>query len=215
MYKIAGMGLIGLFIFMILPANTGLSDTNLIDGSHYGAATLVVHDINGNERFSQTIHNQLTDQGEEFLLDQVFFDGATLFNDNQQIATICVTDPNGSLFESDAETATFFDGNNTMNTDNNNCEQDLVVVTDSGVATIGPLNFNASAGAHNLLNGDEVQGIGICQSNAGNTTEFAGCLTGDGGSGILFSVINTSNVTLATGEDIDITYTFDISDNDN
>ena len=55
MYKFAGVGLIGFFIIMIVPANIGLTDTTAVGESHYGFATLVVHDANGNERFRLVI----------------------------------------------------------------------------------------------------------------------------------------------------------------
>jgi len=212
MYKIAGVGLIGLFIFMILPANIELTDTFLVDGTHYGAISLTVHDVNGNERFSQTIHNQLTNQGENFILNQTFTGDNGVLVDNQQIAVICVSDPNGLLQVSDLETAATFTGNNTIATDaTHNCVQDESVDTDGGVATIGPLTFNATNTFGNVLAGDRIDGIGICQHNGSNSSAFSQCST----SGILFSVINTSNVTLAANEDIDITYTFDISDSEN
>jgi len=210
MYKIAGVGLIGLFIFMILPTNAGLTDTyNQDNGAHYGAATIVVHDVNGNERFSQTIHNLLVDTGEDFLLDAVFDDGNAGPASNVAIGAICISDGNnGNLVVLDDETAADFDGDNQIT--EVNCKQaNGGVTTTNGVATIGALTFNATG---NLGADETVEGIGICLSNgAGSGGDYNDCAT----AGILFSVINTSNVTIANGEDVDITYTFDISSNSN
>jgi len=204
MYKIAGVGLMGLFIFMILPTNAGLTDTYNIDGVHYGAATIVVHDVNGNERFSQTVHNLLTDDGEDFIIAAVFDEGTGGPASNVAIGAICISDPNGALQVIDTEQAADFDGDNSITAVN--CKQDHTggVQSLSGVAQIGALTFNATG---NLASGETVEGIGICLNNGANTADFLNCAT----TGILFSVINTSNVTIASGEDIDITYTFDIS----
>ena len=202
----------GLFIFMILPTNAGLTETNILDGTNYGAATIVVHDVNGNERFSQTIHNLLTDAGENYILDAIFDDGNDVEADGASIGTICISDPNNALQVIDTEAATDFDGDNSIG--ETNCIQDDAdgVTTLLGIATIGPLTFDVPTHAGN---GDTVEGIGICNTVVGDDNAFLNCANGAGGSGILFSVINTSNVTLATGEDVDITYTFDISSSSN
>jgi len=89
----------------------------------------------------------------------------------------------------------------------NRCIEDDVVVTTSGTAVIGALTFT---GGTNVVNGDTIHGIGICQAVDGNST-YRSCSE----QGVLFAIIDTSDVTLNTAETVDITYTFDITSNDN
>ena len=60
-----------------------------------------------------------------------------------------------------------------------------------------------SSGTH-LVSGDQVTSIGICSGENGGSPH-AGC------SGVLFAVVDTSDVTLSGTESVTITYTFDIS----
>jgi len=71
MIKLASFGLLGFLVVLILPASV---DEQTPTSFLYGAATLVVHDAFGDEIFSQTIHNQLFDQGEDLILNQTFAD---------------------------------------------------------------------------------------------------------------------------------------------
>lgn len=217
MYAYAGVGLVVLFIVMILPVNSTY-DTSIDDITHYGQVLMVYHDVNGNEKFRQTVHNQLTNDGEDYILNAVFADGTTAVEDLGSIGAICVSDGQSSSFTvADAETAGTFDGDNSLTT--TNCEQSTSVGVDTtdgaGIATIGPLNFIANSGDNNVPTGTTIVGIGICQNVVANDADYTDCLTGNAGAGILFSVINTSDVTLAAGEDVDITYTFNIADNSN
>ena len=69
MYGHIGVGLLGLFILMIIPAGV---DNTQEEAKFYGAAHLVVRDVAGNEVFEQTIHNRLLNAGENYIIDQAF-----------------------------------------------------------------------------------------------------------------------------------------------
>lgn len=189
---------------LVIPAGTQ-SMTN--DGFNlYGQATMTYNDAFGNEMLTQTVHNQLFDEGEDFLIDNAFT-GLTDVADNIDIGAICLS----AATEQTDETTT----NTTFNTDHDNadsgsatteanCRTDATVTKASQVATIGPLTFEAGTGTNNWYPGDTIKAIGICDAEI-NDADIRGCTT------TLFALVNTSDVTLASGETVDITYTFDLS----
>ena len=66
--------------------------------------------------------------------------------------------------------------------------------------------FTFSAGV-NLADAETITAVGICQNNSGGDNDFTDCAT----AGVLFAVVDISDVTLALGETAQITYTFDMS----
>jgi len=209
MLKLASFGLLGLLVVLILPATNVDEQT---PSFLYGAATLVAHDAFGDEIFSQTIHNQLFDQGENIILNQTFADlGGTAIVDNVQIGAICLSGAVASGLETDTN-ADFNADHDTADTGTDislNCVTDGVLtggVTSAGeVATLGPLTFTADV--LELLNwnaGDTVRTIGICDAEPSDN-DIRDCQN------YLFAVVDTSDVTLADTETVDVTYTFDIS----
>jgi hypothetical protein len=199
--KFGIIGLSAILAITIIPFN---DETNSNDGKFYGLLTLVNYDENGNEVFSQSVHNRLVNTGETFLLQASFREGTTAPLDNTQIAAICIAD---AVDEADEdELATDFDTLNTIAAGTNGeCIVDSAVdiTTTQGTAIIGPETF--TGGTH-LLAGQTISGIGICQSN-GAAADYALCAS----AGVLFAVINTGDVTLAGAETVQITYTFDIT----
>jgi len=204
MLKLATFGLLGFLVVLILPANVDEQTPSFL----YGAATLVAHDAYGNEIFSQTIHNQLFDQGEDLILNQTFADlGGLAVVDNIQIGAICL---NGAVASGD-ETDTNVDFNNDHDTADTgtdvstNCVTDPTITSAASVVTLGPLTFTARTDESLHWNaGDTVRTIGICDASA-TDADIRDCQT------FLFAVVDTSDVTLADTETVDVTYTFDIS----
>jgi len=204
MLKLASFGLLGLLVVLILPANVDEQTPSFL----YGAATLVAHDAYGDEIFSQTIHNQLFDQGEDLILNQTFADiGVSVVADDVQIGAICLNAAVASGVEADT--------NSDFNTDHNtaetgtdvstNCITDPTVTSNLQVVTLGPLTFTARTDESlHWFAGDTVRTIGVCDAHVANT-DIRGCTN------YLFAVVDTSDVTLADTETVDVTYTFDIS----
>ncbi|MCH8916196.1 MAG: hypothetical protein IIA82_10215 [Thaumarchaeota archaeon] len=187
----------------------GLLDASS-EGKYYGTATLVAIDANGEETLRSVTHNRVTDVGEEYLLDQVFQEvGNVAAIDTAQIGSICIAE--GTITETEGATAGGFDTANTMilTADDNCIEADVNVAGNDGKAVLGPLTFIDDI---HLVTGDVINGIGICSANAvGSITPYDNCLTGNTGAGVLFAVVNTTDVTINAGESVEITYTFDIS----
>ena len=204
MYKITSIGLLGLIAILVIPVGTQ-SMTN--EGFNlYGQATMTYNDAFGNEMLTQTVHNQLFNEGEDFILEQTFKNGTTAITaDNVSIGAIClnaatpVTDETttNTAFNSAHDAA---DGGSTETT----CKTDGEVGFGSQIATIGPLTFTATASSGNWFPTDTITSIGVCDATSGNT-DVRGCTT------TLFALVNTSDVTLADGETVDITYTFNLA----
>ena len=195
--KIAGFALMGVLAMMVIPGSMGSYENDL---TFYGAATMVQKDANGQEIFSQVVHNQVVDTGEEFLLDQTFQDGTTSA-DNVQIGSICISD--GTITVGETQTAANFDTANGIT--ETNCKEDTTVTTSGGTAVIGALQF--TCGGTNCADNDTITGIAICQNDADDDGDFNNCAT----EGIMFAVVDTTDTTLAASETVDITYTFDIT----
>lgn len=206
MYKYAGIGLLGLFFVMIYPT----SSESIQDGMNlYGAGTVNVFDRAGNSVFTQTVHNQLFDQGEGFIISQTFTDlnEPTLVADNIQIGAICLSVNTISSADEVTGAAVFNSGNGRSSTVPLNCLTDATVTNSSAVVTIGPLTFQASASAEDVTNWvatETIGSIGICQAESTNAN-VSECTT------TLFAVVDTSDVTLGIDETVDITYTFDLT----
>jgi len=205
-YTIAGIALLGLFVLMVTPMATDNMQTQAL---HFGSAYLVAYDAVGNEKFSQIVHNDLVDEGENYILTQIFGEtNAVAIADNSQMAVICITGKVGFAV-SEGETASNFDSQ--INLTGSKCVFEEAIITNSGSvnkAVIGPLTFSPTV---NLANGETITGIGICQANAGTGTPFALCETGSATTGVILAVVNVSDVLLAAGESVSITYTLDLS----
>lgn len=172
-----------------------------------GGWLLVEHfDISGNLISTQEIHNRVVDQGEDFIIEQTFKEGnAGETVDADQLASICVTAEVGFVDTLETLVATVFDTNDALT--ETNCISDTSVTSSAQTAIIGALTF--TGGTH-VGNDDTITGIGICQGSG--TTPFNQCADAQAAaSGILFSTINISDVTLAASETVDITYTMDYS----
>jgi hypothetical protein len=199
MYKIA-IALMAVFAVMVIPNQISSDDGR---PTYYGMGTIVLNDAFGNPMFSQTIHNEVVNTGETFIIDQTFQDGTASLAENNGVANICVTEA-ASFVTSETDTAAAFDTATTIGT-GLECKEDTTVDdTIQGTAVIGPLTFLVS----NLdAAGETITGIGVCQATVADNLDQATCATG----GILFAEVNTTDVTLNTGETVQITYTFDIT----
>ena len=222
MMKIAGFGLLGLAALMVIPSGVSADVAPMI---FYGTADVQLADADGNVQLLQTVHNQLTDEGEAFLIDQVFDTGATAYTGDQRVSSICLladsyTDLDSADLEAlndvnpDGDTGTLaHTGIAKANraTCGGNTSGD--VAKNGSTAVIGPVQFEAGTG---FDAGQTVSGFAVC-ANGGNATHCDNT-HGDPGSPslgdaeALLAVINISDVGLPnSGDTLTVTYTFDIS----
>ena len=206
-YQFAAIGLMGILAMMIIPANFNTAEGE--NENHiWGAGTLVYLDAQGNERFSQTLHNRLVDTGETYMLGQTFDEDAQFTDeviDDRQIGAICI---DASITDNDAQTSVqFASPNNTIDDGTNlTCVVDTSVdiTTVQGEATLGPLTFTEGP---NFDSPSTIAGIGICVGNAG--ADYVDCNTPTVGTAVLLSQFDTTDVAPGTGESVQITYTLD------
>jgi len=219
MYKYIGLALLSVAAIMMIPAQSGADES---DFRHWGYAHLVVFDAAGNEVMAQTVHNNLMNQGETYLVRQGFKEGGASDEtaDFDQIASICIsddgtfTDPGSPLTETD--TASTFDGaiSGPLSAATV-CQDDLAVdVTLPGAPVIGPLTF--TYGTHTPGAGSfTITTIGVCQADGtAPASNFLDCEAAQTAPvGILFGQIDIADFTLQNaGETAQIDYTFDIDD---
>ncbi|HLC24683.1 MAG TPA: hypothetical protein VJJ25_03535 [Nitrosopumilaceae archaeon] len=202
MLKFLGFGLIFLAFIMLLPANSNVQSDSL---KMYGIATLVLRDSTGEMLFENVIHNLVVDSGTAYMLEQTFGDGSTEVSDADQVDTVCVTDaltPDGAT--DDAETADDFNTENNLTPDN--CIGNISFILLPNSATTGALTFEA--GTH-FPDGTEIGGIGVCGNGAQGLLPD-GCDT-TAGQAPLLAVVDTTDVTVNSGETVDITYTLELN----
>jgi hypothetical protein len=211
LYNYLGLGLLGLFVFMVIPFDTQ-AESN--ESMFYGAADIVVYDEFGNEMLTQTVHNRLVNQGEDFILEMSFTDGlhptgSSSGDDSVAMNSICLTSFDVSGV-GETYTAAQFDVDNALDNTATPCLRDSSADrTVQGKRTIGPLVFQVPQNAP--LTGD-IKGIGICRSNSGS---FIGCDDYTSGGVFLFAVVDTTDIlNLQQDQTVSVKYTFDITSDD-
>ena len=181
--------------------------------SLYGVATVVHTGSDGAVLGTQEVRNLLVDTGEDFILQQVFRDGASEA-DETQIGAICLsaddTAPAEGLTEGTFDSNHDADyaqqgGSGLTPADTLECLTDAAVSMSGQVATVGPLTFvaNSTAGSSNWIPGETAALIGVCKASS------TGAAVGDC-EAPLFAVIDINDVTLEDGETLTVTYTFDM-----
>ena len=200
MMKIVGFGLLGLFALMILPSGV----TDQVNPMFYGTADMVLADSEGNVLLTQTVHNRITDEGENFIIDQVFDTGDAALTDFNRAGMVCVIEQSDSAF---AETTLSTLTNNLANGGaGNRCHQvtDVNDVTPSQ-AILAPAAFTA---ATDFDAGQTISGILICLKN-GDDNDIDACDAGT--NDVALAALDLANVTVSGTDTITITYTFDIT----
>ncbi len=199
MLKIVGIGLLGLFALMVIPS--GVADE--VNPMFYGTANVILADPSGNVLMAQTVHNLITDEGETFLIDQVFDTGtASVVSDNSRVSAICIMGAADNAYsESTVDSLTIGLSGTTTS-----CHATVGGVGNAGsIATVGPEIFEAGT---DFNAGGEISGILICGGNGAATT-FAACSTPS--NSVALAAVSINNVTVTGTDTITITYTFDIT----
>ena len=201
MYKIASLGLLGLLVVLVMP----VSEESTITSPFYGGATMVLYDEDGQEKFSQTVHNRLFDVGEDFILTQVFTDiaGTDATTDATQVGAICIAAGTPSTDEADTLSQI-----NAQDTSSGGAAASRCITDQNGVTNatqIATIDATFITGT-NWDADDTISHITICAA-ASDTNPVTDCVAP------FFALVDTSNVTPTGTETVTITYTFDISNN--
>ena len=200
-YKIASIGLLAIFVAMVTPSSVYNISESTSEFAVYGMAELVQADGNGNEIFTQSIHNRLTDQGEDYIINQAFATDEDLIGAADRIGAICISSLDGAAVIAENATAEIMSGGSLGTS--LHCIADDVADTPS-TATLGPLLFTSGV---NLASGDTIASIAICSSNGGSNYEDCQFAAENA---IAFAVVDTTDLTLTGTDTVNITYTFDL-----
>ena len=221
MMKIAGFGLLGLAALMVIPSGVSADVAPMI---FYGTADVQLADADGNVKLVQTVHNQMTDEGEAFLIDQVFDTDATAYTGDVRVSSICLlTDSHTDLDTADLEALNSIEpseagyvipsGSNTGTDRNCGANPSGDVTKNGSTAVIGPIQFTAGT---DFDTGQTISGFSVCANgrNATHCDNTSGAANTPSGSDpeTMLAVVNISDVGLPNSADtLTITYTFDIS----
>jgi len=200
MLKVIGFGLLGLFVLMIFPST--ITDV-VTEPMFYGTANIVVADSDGNALMKQTVHNRITDEGETYLIDQVFDTGAAQAADQNRIGAICIYETSDS---------------NIVEGTVNGLANGLTVVSGDICHVTTAMSNSAQTSVSDgeiytsgvdFTTGETISAILVCAKN-GNDLNFATCAT-PGAAAVALAALIITNVTLTGSDTITITYTFDIT----
>jgi len=200
MLKVIGFGLLGLFVVMIFPS--AITDEAI--PMFYGTAHMVLSDSAGNVLMTQTIHNQVTDEGEEFIIDQVFTTADAAVTGNNRVGALCIIENSDSVFGEGTVAAVT---NNLNAPGGAHCHVTSTTIVDAGDSKAVTESEVFTAGT-DFDAGETISGIVICKMD-GTTGDFAECNTP--GSPLALAALDLNNVTVTGTDTITITYTFDIT----
>ena len=210
MYKFLGVGLLGLFALLAVPAIQQEMQGTYIGGM----ATMVVHNAQGEEIMFQQVHNRIVDSGEDFIVRQIIANQTNPLPDAQSVGLICpIIRAAQDINFNDSNTTLTFIADNENSGGGPECLGDPTAeTTGGGIKRIGDaagLSFQGSGGNDNIGTNNILRGIGVFT----NSTDIADL--GAGNVPILFALIDTSDVTVAASDTVNISYTFNISDDAN
>jgi len=198
MLKVIGFGLLGLFVVMIFPST-------ITDGANpmfYGTASMVLADSDGNVLLTNTVHNRITDEGETFIIDQVFDTAATAQTGNARVGAVCIS---GAIDSAFAETTVASLATGLTNPSGNHCKSTAVVGTGTSTAITDAEVFTAGT---DFGAGETISGILICLKGDQGDADFAECNTPT--PAVALAALDFVNATVSGTDTITITYTFDI-----
>jgi len=198
MLKVIGFGLLGLFVVMIFPSTI----TDGANSMFYGTANVVLSDPDGNILMTQTVHNLITDQGEKFLIDQVFDTTTAEASGDRRIGSICISGAADSAF---SETTVDTLATGLTNPSGNHCHTTLDMSNTASTSVTAAEIFIAGV---DFGAGETISGILICQKNNDNL-DFTDCNTPT--PSIAFAALDLNNVTVSGSDTITITYTFNVT----
>ena len=204
MYKFIGIGLLAFLALLIIPVS---SVTQSDDPSMYGMVTIALKDKSGNILFENQIHNEVVDQGTAFMLNQTFR-GGTWPNGFSLVNGLCVSDAN-PFSTAESETPATFNAANTIANPFTNCNRGFIWNVSPTSINTGVQSFVADTA---FAGGTTIRGIGLC--SVGGT--FVGgpptldCTVSASKTVVLFSVIDITDTLVSGGNQLDVTYTFNL-----
>jgi len=201
MYKFIGIGLLAFLALLIIPVS---SATQSDDPSMYGTATIALKDESGNVLFENQIHNEVVDQGTAFMLNNTFLGGTWPTTTFPRVNALCVSDA-GTFSTAESETPATFNSANGI-TGFTNCNRGITWNVSPTSINTGVQVFAAGTA---FADGTTITGIGLCGVASGGGSVLD-CNEGGGSPVVLFSVVSVPSITVTSGNQLDVTYTFNL-----
>jgi len=200
MYKYLGFGLLTLAAILMIPAQDVVSISNPI---MYGMAVLSVYDGAGNQLSSNTVHNNVVNEGTIAMMGFTFDEDLNLAGGAEatQADAYCLTDAGGFAALNTITSVNFLTtgggGTNGLDDDDGGTDASCIAVAFTLTSTsVTGATANFVTGT-NVPIGTTITGFAVCDVDA----DVDGCTAANR----LISAI-ASTVTLGTGETVDITY---------
>ena len=209
MMRIAGFGLLGLAALMVIPSGAPADAAPMM----YGAANVELRGADGDVKMSQTVHNRVTDEGERFLIDQVFDTGdATDFRVN----AICIISDSYTGYSESTTAQDQHDNKPSTNVGSVDSTDPADRVSERSLCA-GPSRTDDSGGSTAVIASVDF----VADENVGSNQAIGGFVVCNlpgsldcaiTSAGIAFAAIDINDIRLqSAGDSLDITYTFDIS----
>ncbi|ABK77395.1 hypothetical protein CENSYa_0762 [Cenarchaeum symbiosum A] len=203
---IYGAGIAGfaaLFALAMIPAESGNNGFAM-----YGMAELVHTNAAGDILSSQSVHNQIPDVGEDFLITSIF--NTAIADPDVTIDTICITGLNDNVINEDFSSYSApndYRAPGITASENTPClRYDAPTYTaGDGILTVGPLEY---VGDTNLAAGQSINSIIVCHEGNNN---LAHC---NAGPDRIFAITDVTNTVVNDGDVVSITYTFNVVSDD-
>ncbi len=200
MLKVIGSGLLGLFVLMIFPST--MTDV-VTEPIFYGTANVVLADSDGNALMKQTVHNRITDEGETYLIDQVFDTGVAQVADQNRIGAICIYETSDANIVEGTVNGL---ANGLTSQGGDFCHVTTAMSNSGSISTTDAEVFTSGI---DFTSGDTISAILICAKN-GDDLNFAACST-PGGAAVAMAALIISNVTVSGSDTVTITYSFNVT----
>ena len=200
MLKVIGFGLLGLFVLMIFPST--MTDV-ATEPMFYGTANIVLADSDGNALMKQTVHNRITDEGETFLINQVFDTATALAADNNRIGAICIYETSDSNIVEGTVNGL---ANGLTVVTGNICHATATMTNSGSISTTAAEVFTSGV---DFTATETISAILICAKN-GDDNDFATCAT-PAGAAVAMAALIINNVTVSGSDTVTITYTFNVT----
>ena len=212
MLKTAGFGLLGLAALMVIPSGVSTDAAPVM----YGAASVELKDSDGNVKMSQTVHNRVTDDGEEFLIDQIFDTGDAAQPDIYRMNAICVVSDSYTGYSESTTAQDQHDNQPSVNTGSIDSTDPADRVPAYFLCSGGRVDDSAGSTAvlqevtyvadEHIGSNQAIGGFVICNDPGATLCSL------DPDLGIAFAAIDINDIRLqSAGDSLSITYTFDIS----
>ncbi|ABK77006.1 hypothetical protein CENSYa_0370 [Cenarchaeum symbiosum A] len=174
----------------------------------YGMAEAIHMDAGGSVLMSQTVHNLVVDQGEEQLIDRLFKTAETRIEAIHRINILCLTD--STVPVTDSVTAASMDPATGFALRNGACavfgEVEDDETDDRSLAVMGPVNFTAGS---NFNENRTVTALLVCP----NPDDDEGSCRFS--ANYIFAAVPLGNLTFSENDTLQVTYTFDVSSDNN